>query len=291
MKYAQVFPGQGSQFIGMGKDLFDQFEEAKKYFLEANKILDFKITEIMFEGNQKDLTETNIAQPAIFIHSIIESKFNKQKGGIAAVAGHSLGEFSALVASNSISFQDGLKLVKIRANEMKKACEINPGTMAAVIGLDDETVKKCCLKIKEVVVPANYNCPGQVVVSGEKRAIINLTRILNERGARRVIPLNVGGAFHSPLMLPAKKELEKYIQKIKFKKPLYPIYQNSVGKGVLSVEEIKKNLVDQLVSPVLWTQSINQMITDGIKNYIEIGPGKVLRGLIKKVNPDVYVEL
>ncbi len=291
MKYAQVFPGQGSQFIGMGKDLFDQFEEAKKYFLEANKILDFKITEIMFEGNQKDLTETNIAQPAIFIHSIIESKFNKKKGGIAAVAGHSLGEFSALVASNSISFQDGLKLVKIRANEMKKACEINPGTMAAVIGLDDETVKKCCLKIKEVVVPANYNCPGQVVVSGEKRAIINLTRILNERGARRVIPLNVGGAFHSPLMLPAKKELEKYIQKIKFKKPLYPIYQNSVGKGVLSVEEIKKNLVDQLVSPVLWTQSINQMITDGIKNYIEIGPGKVLRGLIKKVNPDVYVEL
>ena len=291
MKYAQVFPGQGSQFIGMGKDLFDQFEEAKKYFLEANKILDFKITEIMFEGNQKDLTETNIAQPAIFIHSIIESKFNKKKGGIAAVAGHSLGEFSALVASNSISFQDGLKLVKIRANEMKKACEINPGTMAAVIGLDDETVKKCCLKIKEVVVPANYNCPGQIVVSGEKRAIINLTRILNERGARRVIPLNVGGAFHSPLMLPAKKELEKYIQKIKFKKPLYPIYQNSVGKGVLSVEEIKKNLVDQLVSPVLWTQSINQMITDGIKNYIEIGPGKVLRGLIKKVNPDVYVEL
>ena len=291
MKYAQVFPGQGSQFTGMGKDLFDKFEEAKKYFLEANKVLDFKITEIMFEGNQKDLTETNIAQPAIFIHSIIESKFNKKKGGIAAVAGHSLGEFSALVASNSISFQDGLKLVKVRANEMKKACEINPGTMAAVIGLDDETVKNCCLKIKEVVVPANYNCPGQVVVSGEKRAIINLTKILNERGARRVIPLNVGGAFHSPLMLPAKKELEKYIQKIKFKKPLYPIYQNSVGKGVLSVEEIKKNLVDQLVSPVLWTQSINQMITDGIKNYIEIGPGKVLRGLIKKVNPDVYFEL
>ena len=291
MKYAQVFPGQGSQFIGMGKDLFDKFEEAKKYFLEANKVLDFKITEIMFEGNQKDLTETNIAQPAIFIHSIIESKFNKKKRGIAAVAGHSLGEFSALVASNSISFQDGLKLVKVRANEMKKACEINPGTMAAVIGLDDETVKNCCLKIKEVVVPANYNCPGQVVVSGEKRAIINLTKILNERGARRVIPLNVGGAFHSPLMLPAKKELEKYIQKIEFKKPLYPIYQNSVGKGVLSVEEIKKNLVDQLISPVLWTQSINQMITDGINNYIEIGPGKVLRGLIKKVNPDVYFEL
>ncbi len=291
MKYAQVFPGQGSQFVGMGKDLFDQYDEAKKYFLKANKILDFKITEIMFEGNKKDLTETNIAQPAIFIHSIIKSKINQKKTEIAAVAGHSLGEFSALVASNSISFQDGLKLVKVRANEMKKACEINPGTMAAVIGLDDETVKNCCLKIKEVVVPANYNCPGQVVVSGEKRAIINLTRILNERGARRVIPLNVGGAFHSPLMLPAKKELEKYIQKIEFKKPLYPIYQNSVGKGVLSVEEIKKNLVDQLISPVLWTQSINQMITDGINNYIEIGPGKVLRGLIKKVNPDVYVEL
>ena len=291
MKYAQVFPGQGSQFVGMGKDLFDQYDEAKKYFLKANKILDFKITEIMFEGNQKELTETNIAQPAIFIHSIIKSRLFEKKGKLTGVAGHSLGEFSALVASNSISFHDGLKLVNIRAKEMKKACEINPGTMAAVIGLDDETVKKCCLKIKEVVVPANYNCPGQVVVSGEKRAIINLTRILNERGARRVIPLNVGGAFHSPLMLPAKKELEKYIQKIKFKKPLYPIYQNSVGKGVLSVEEIKKNLVDQLVSPVLWTQSINQMITDGIKNYIEIGPGKVLRGLIKKVNPDVYVEL
>ena len=290
MKYAQVFPGQGSQFIGMGKDLFDQYDEAKKYFLKANKILDFKITEIMFEGNQKELTETNIAQPAIFIHSIIKSRLFKKKGELTGVAGHSLGEFSALVASNSISFHDGLKLVNIRAKEMKKACEINPGTMAAVIGLEAESVENCCLKNKEIVVPANYNCPGQIVVSGEKNAIKNISQILSENGARKVIELNVGGAFHSPLMLPAKKVLEKYIQEIEFKKPSCPIYQNSVGKGVSCVEEIRKNLVDQLISPVLWTQSINQMINDGIKNFVEIGPGKVLKGLIKKINPDVNLE-
>lgn len=290
MKYAQVFPGQGSQFVGMGKDLFDQYDEAKKYFLRANKILDFKITEIMFEGNQKELTETNIAQPAIFIHSIIKSRLFEKKGELTGVAGHSLGEFSALVASNSISFHDGLKLVNIRAKEMKKACEINPGTMAAVIGLEAESVENCCLKNKEIVVPANYNCPGQIVVSGEKNAIKNISQILSENGARKVIELNVGGAFHSPLMLPAKKVLEKYIQEIEFKKPSCPIYQNSVGKGVSCVEEIRKNLVDQLISPVLWTQSINQMINDGIKNFAEIGPGKVLKGLIKKINPDVNLE-
>ncbi len=289
MRYAQVFPGQGSQFIGMGKDLFDQFEEAKKYFLEANKVLDFKITEIMFEGNQSDLTQTNVAQPAIFIHSIVKSKLSQKKEKIAGVAGHSLGEFSALVASNSISFKDGLELVKIRANEMKRACEINPGTMAAVIGLDNQIVENCCLKIKNIVVPANYNCPGQIVVSGESSAISDVTRLLNEKGARKVIPLNVGGAFHSPLMLPAKKKLEKYIQKIQFKKPYCPIYQNSVGKGVSNVEEIKKNLVHQLISPVLWAQSINQMIADDIKNFVEIGPGRVLQGLIKKIDPKVSV--
>ncbi len=290
MKYAQVFPGQGSQFVGMGKDLFDQYDEAKKYFLRANKILDFKITEIMFEGNQKELTETNIAQPAIFIHSIIKSRLFEKKGELTGVAGHSLGEFSALVASNSISFHDGLKLVNIRAKEMKKACEINPGTMAAVIGLEAESVENCCLKNKEIVVPANYNCPGQIVVSGEKNGIKNISQILSENGARKVIELNVGGAFHSPLMLPAKKVLEKYIQEIEFKKPSCPIYQNSVGRGVSSVVEIRKNLVDQLISPVLWTQSINQMINDGIKNFAEIGPGKVLKGLIKKINPDVNLE-
>ena len=290
MKYAQVFPGQGSQFVGMGKDLFDQYDEAKKYFLRANKILDFKITEIMFEGNQKELTETNIAQPAIFIHSIIKSRLFEKKGELTGVAGHSLGEFSALVASNSISFHDGLKLVNIRAKEMKKACEINPGTMAAVIGLEAESVENCCLKNKEIVVPANYNCPGQIVVSGEKNAIKNISQILSENGARKVIELNVGGAFHSPLMLPAKKVLEKYIQEIEFKKPSCPIYQNSVGQGVSCVVEIRKNLVDQLISPVLWTQSINQMINDGIKNFVEIGPGKVLKGLIKKINPDVNLE-
>lgn len=289
MRYAQVFPGQGSQFIGMGKDLFDQFEEAKKYFLEANRVLDFKITEIMFEGNQSDLTQTNVAQPAIFIHSIVKSKLSQKKGEIAGVAGHSLGEFSALVASNSISFKDGLELVKIRANEMKRACEVNPGTMAAVIGLGNQIVEDCCLKIKNIVVPANYNCPGQIVVSGENSAISDVTRLLNEKGARKVIPLNVGGAFHSPLMLPAKKKLEKYIQKIQFKKPYCPIYQNSVGKGVSNVEEIKKNLVHQLISPVLWAQSINQMIADDIKNFVEIGPGRVLQGLIKKIDPKVSV--
>lgn len=290
MRYAQVFPGQGSQFVGMGKDLFDQFDEAKNYFYEANKILEFKISEIMFEGNQNDLTETNVAQPAIFVHSIIKSRLFKRKGEIVGVAGHSLGEFTALVVSNSISFQDGLKLVKIRANEMKRACEINPGTMAAVIGLENEIVESCCKRIKEVVVPANYNCPGQIVVSGEKKAIVNVTRLLNENGARKVMPLNVGGAFHSPLMFPAKKELEKYIQKIEFKKPSFPIYQNSVGKGVSRVEEIKKNLVDQLINPVLWTQSVNQMIDDNIRNFVEIGPGKVLQGLIKKINPGVNME-
>ena len=290
MKYAQVFPGQGSQYVGMGKDLFDQYEVAKKYFLQANKILNYKITEIMFEGNQKELTETNIAQPAIFINSIIKSRLVKKKGELVGVAGHSLGEFSALVASNSISFEDGLKLVKIRANEMKKACEMNPGTMAAVIGLENKIVENCCMKIKEIVVPANYNCPGQIVVSGEKKAIKNVSKILSENGARKVIELNVGGAFHSPLMLPAKKVLEKYIKKIEFKKPSCPIYQNSVGKGVSNVEEIRKNLVDQLISPVLWTQSISQMINDGIKNFVEVGPGKVLQGLIKKINPDVSQE-
>ena len=290
MKYAQVFPGQGSQFVGMGKDLFDQYDEAKKYFLKANKILDFKITEIMFEGNQKELTETNIAQPAIFIHSIIKSRLFEKKGELTGVAGHSLGEFSALVASNSISFHDGLELVNIRAKEMKKACEMNPGTMAAVIGLENKVVENCCMKIKEIVVPANYNCPGQIVVSGEKKAIKNVSKILSENGARKVIELNVGGAFHSPLMLPAKKVLEKYIKKIEFKKPSCLIYQNSVGKGVSNVEEIRKNLVDQLISPVLWTQSISQMTNDGIKNFVEIGPGKVLQGLIKKINPDVNLE-
>lgn len=290
MRYAQVFPGQGSQFVGMGKDLFDQYSEAKKHFLEANKILGFKITEIMFEGSQKELTETNIAQPAIFIHSIIKSRLVKKKGEIIGVAGHSLGEFSALVASNSISFQDGLKLVNIRAKEMRKACEENPGTMAAVIGLENESVENCCTKIKEIVVPANYNCPGQIVVSGEKKAIISVSKILNESGARKVIELNVGGAFHSPLMLPAKKELEKYIEKVEFKKPSSLIYQNSVGKGVSNIEEIRKNLVDQLISPVLWTQSINQMVNDGIKNFVEIGPGKVLQGLIKKINPNLNLE-
>lgn len=290
MKYAQVFPGQGSQFVGMGKDLFDQYDEAKKYFLKANKILDFKITEIMFEGNQKELTETNIAQPAIFIHSIIKSRLFEKKGELTGVAGHSLGEFSALVASNSISFHDGLELVNIRAKEMKKACEMNPGTMAAVIGLENKIVENCCMKIKEIVVPANYNCPGQIVVSGEKKAIKNVSKILSENGARKVIELNVGGAFHSPLMLPAKKVLEKYIKKIEFKKPSCLIYQNSVGKGVSNVEEIRKNLVDQLISPVLWTQSISQMTNDGIKNFVEVGPGKVLQGLIKKINPDVNLE-
>ena len=290
MKYAQVFPGQGSQFVGMGKDLFDQYDEAKKYFLKANKILDFKITEIMFEGNQKELTETNIAQPAIFIHSIIKTRLFEKKGKLTGVAGHSLGEFSALVASNSISFHDGLELVNIRAKEMKKACEMNPGTMAAVIGLENKIVENCCMKIKEIVVPANYNCPGQIVVSGEKKAIKNVSKILSENGARKVIELNVGGAFHSPLMLPAKKVLEKYIKKIEFKKPSCLIYQNSVGKGVSNVEEIRKNLVDQLISPVLWTQSISQMTNDGIKNFVEVGPGKVLQGLIKKINPDVSPE-
>jgi len=290
MKYAQVFPGQGSQFVGMGKDLFDQYKETKKIFLQANKILGFPITEIMFEGNNEELKETNIAQPAIFIYSIIKSKLTLKKGDVIGLAGHSLGEFSALVASNVISFEDGLKLVDVRGRSMKMACDSNPGTMAAVIGLDNESVKNACMKIHEIVVPANYNCPGQVVISGEKKGILNASKILIEKGARKVIPLNVGGAFHSPLMLPAKEELDKYIQKIDFKRPSCLLYQNTIGKGILDIEEIRKNLIDQIISPVLWTQSINQMVDDGIKNFVEIGPGKVLQGLIKKINPNVNLE-
>lgn len=290
MKYAQVFPGQGSQFVGMGKDLFDQYKETKKIFLQANKILGFPITEIMFEGNNEELKETNIAQPAIFIYSIIKSKLTLKKGDVIGLAGHSLGEFSALVASNVISFEDGLKLVDVRGRSMKMACDSNPGTMAAVIGLDNESVKNACMKIHEIVVPANYNCPGQVVISGEKKGILNASKILIEKGARKVIPLNVGGAFHSPLMLPAKEELEKYIQKIDFKRPSCLLYQNTIGKGILDIEDIRKNLIDQIISPVLWTQSINQMVDDGIKNFVEIGPGKVLQGLIKKINPNVNLE-
>ena len=288
---AYVFPGQGAQFIGMGKELYDNSSVAKELFEQANEELGFRITDIMFFGEDDELKQTKVTQPAIFLHSVILAKSLGDKFQPEMVAGHSLGEFSALVANNCLDFIDALKLVHSRAIAMQKACDAAPSTMAAILGLEDEVVETICSETDGIVVAANYNCPGQLVISGEIESIHNACNALTQAGARRALVLPVGGAFHSPLMLPAKKVLEEYIQKIQFKKPSCPIYQNSVGKGVSSVEEIKKNLVNQLISPVLWTQSINRMIDDGITNFVEVGPGKVLQGLIKKINPDVNLEV
>ncbi len=281
---AYIFPGQGAQFPGMGKDLFDKSDKAKALFNSANKILGFDITKIMFEGDPEDLKQTKVTQPAIFLHSVILAKCISNKFIPDMVAGHSLGEFSALVANNTLNFESGLKLVAQRAVAMQKACEISEGTMAAVLGLENKIVESTCKEIKGVVVAANYNCPGQLVVSGEIEPIHKACELMKDKGARRALVLPVGGAFHSPLMEPAREELANAIENTKFNSPSCPIYQNVSAIAVSNVNTIKKNLIAQLTAPVKWTQSIESMIKDGAIDFIEVGPGNVLQGLVRKIN-------
>jgi len=281
---AYVFPGQGAQFVGMGKDLYDNSAEAKKLFEKANDILGFRITDLMFNGTDEDLRQTKVTQPAIFLHSVILAKTLGDDFKPNMVAGHSLGEFSALVATGAMSFEDGLKLVSKRALAMQEACEIQESTMAAIVGLDDDVVEKVVTGIKEVVVAANYNCPGQLVISGSMKGIDIAVEKLTEAGARRALKLPVGGAFHSPLMEPAREKLAEAIENTKFQDPICPIYQNVNGQAVKTPEIIKKNLIAQLTSPVRWTQTMKNMIANGMNEYIEVGPGKVLQGLLKKVD-------
>jgi [acyl-carrier-protein] S-malonyltransferase len=281
---AYIFPGQGAQFSGMGKELFDQSDKAKALFNSANKILGFDITKIMFEGDPEDLKQTKVTQPAIFLHSVILAKCLSNKFNPDMVAGHSLGEFSALVANNTLNFESGLKLVAQRAVAMQKACEISEGTMAAVLGLENKIVESTCKEINGVVVAANYNCPGQLVVSGEIEPIHKACELMKDKGARRALVLPVGGAFHSPLMEPAREELANAIENTKFNSPSCPIYQNVSAVAVSDVNTIKKNLIAQLTAPVKWTQSIESMIKDGATDFIEVGPGNVLQGLVRKIN-------
>lgn len=281
---AYVFPGQGAQFSGMGKDLYDHSAEAKAMFEKANDLLGFKITDVMFEGTPEALKETKVTQPAIFLHSVILAKVLGETFKPDMAAGHSLGEFSALVACGAISFEDGLKLVAKRANAMQKACEAVPSTMAAVLGMEDADVERICASIDGVVVPANYNCPGQLVISGSIEAVEKACEALKEAGAKRALILPVGGAFHSPLMEPARAELEAAIKNTEIKTPICPIYQNVVAKGVTNPVEIKENLIAQLTGAVKWTQIMNQMIADGATSFTEVGPGNVLQGLVKKVD-------
>ena len=281
---AYVFPGQGAQFSGMGKDLYEGSELAKELFKKANEILGFRITEIMFEGTADELKETKVTQPAIFLHSVVLANVLGDSFQPKMVAGHSLGEFSALVAAGYLNFEDGLKLVSQRAMAMQKACEANPSTMAAILGLEDEVVEQVCASIDAIVVAANYNCPGQLVISGSNEAIDKACEKLTEVGARRAIPLPVGGAFHSPLMEPARVELETAINNTPFSEGICPVYQNVTASAVSNPEEIKSNLVKQLTASVRWTQSMQAMITDGATSVTEVGPGKVLQGLFKKVD-------
>ena len=281
---AYVFPGQGAQFPGMGKDLYEASSDAKQMFEEANEILGFSITDIMFGEDAEELKQTKVTQPAIFLHSVILAKVLGDSFNPEMAAGHSLGEFSALVSSGYLSFEDGLKLVSKRALAMQKACEQNPSTMAAVLGLENEVVEQICSEIAEVVVPANYNCPGQLVVSGSNKGIDIACEKLTEVGARRAIKLPVGGAFHSPLMEPARAELENAIDSTKFSEGICPIYQNVTATAITNPEEIKENLKKQLTASVKWTQIMQQMISDGLTSVTEVGPGKVLQGLFKKVN-------
>lgn len=284
---AYMFPGQGAQFEGMGAHLYENSVEARKLFDKADEILGFSITDIMFKGSAEDLKQTKVTQPAIFLHSVISAKLLGDEFKPAMVAGHSLGEFSALVSAGALSFEDGLKLVYQRALAMQEACEIEPSTMAAVLGLDDAIVVKVCKETDGVVVPANYNCPGQLVISGDIDAINAACETLKEKGARRALVLPVGGAFHSPLMEPAREKLAKAIMETNFSEPICPIYQNATAKAVTDKDLIKDNLVAQLTAPVKWTQTIQQMIADGGTDFFEIGPGKVLTGLMRKINRDV----
>ena len=286
---AYVFPGQGAQFSGMGLELYNQSVIAKELFDSANSILGFEITETMFNGSAEDLKQTKVTQPAIFLHSVILAKMLGDNFKPEMVAGHSLGEFSALVSTGVFSFEDGLKLVSKRATAMQKACDIQKSTMAAVLGLEDSIVEKVCDSVDGVVVAANYNCPGQLVISGEINAINEACEKLKENGARRALVLPVGGAFHSPLMNPAKEELEKAINNTIFHKPSCPIYQNVTASAVMNENEIKNNLISQLTSPVRWTHTIQQMIDDGASEFIEVGPGKVLQGLVRKINRESVV--
>lgn len=284
---AYVFPGQGAQFTGMGKDLYDNSNQAKELFHLANEIMGFDITKIMFEGSDDELKQTKVTQPAIFLHSTILATCLGESFNPAMVAGHSLGEFSSLVANKCISFEDGLKLVAQRAIAMQKACEMEPSTMAAILGLEDDIVEKICSEIDGVVVPANYNCPGQLVISGSVPAVEAACVKLSEAGAKRALILQVGGAFHSPLMEPAREELAAAIENTQFNQPICPVYQNVTAHAVSNPDDIKKNLVLQLTAPVRWTQTMKQMLSDGATEVIEVGPGKVLQGLFKKVDREI----
>jgi len=281
---AYIFPGQGAQFEGMGKDLYDQFDLAKKRFAQANELLGFDIAKIMFEGSAEDLKQTRVTQPAIFLHSVISAELLGQDFQPDMLAGHSLGEFSALVAGKALSFEDGLRLVSKRAEAMQKATEMADSTMSAILNLDDETVEAVCRKIEGIVAPANYNCPGQLVISGATDAVKRANEALLEAGARRAVLLPVGGAFHSPLMEPAREQLAKAIAETEFKKSIAPIYQNVTAQAETNPEKIKVNLNKQLTAPVRWTQSIQQMIADGAIEFYEVGPGKVLLGLLRKID-------
>jgi [acyl-carrier-protein] S-malonyltransferase len=287
---AFVFPGQGAQFVGMGKDLYEQSTLAKEYFEKANEILGFRITDLMFEGTPEDLRQTKVTQPAVFLHSVISAFVLGEEFNPDMVAGHSLGEFSALVAARALTFEDGLTLVSKRAVAMQKACELEESTMAAIIGLDDEIVEEVCDSIKDmIVVPANYNCPGQIVISGTLQGVNMACEMLKERGAKRALKLSVGGAFHSPLMEPARLELSEAISQTTFSIPICPVYQNVNAYPQTDPVNIKQNLIAQLTAPVRWTQTIKNMITDGADEFIELGPGDVLKGLIKKINSNVIV--
>ena len=285
---AYVFPGQGAQFVGMGKDLYESNEQARELFERANEILGFRITDVMFEGTAEDLKQTKVTQPAVFLHSVISALVLGVEPEM--VAGHSLGEFSALVVAKVLSFEDGLPLVAARAMAMQKACELNPSVMAAVLGLPDEKVEEVCAQIDGVVVPANYNCPGQLVISGANEAIDAACEKMKEAGAKRAMKLPVGGAFHSPLMEPARVELEAAIRATTYNKPICPVYQNVDAKPYTDPEELKRNSIAQLTGPVRWTQTVQNMVADGASSFRELGPGTVLQGLIKKIAPEAVIE-